>query len=110
MRSDALPNKRSVGTRSNSTTSSSMDMQAWNRNRDGHRGRTRRPEPISRHQLVATGFRDQDLGVGGVFLDLLPQPVDMRLQCVRGDARIITPHFLKQRLARDGKLAGAVQE
>ena len=40
----------------------------------------------SRHKFVAAGFSDKDGGGCGIFLDLLPQPVDMRLQRVRGDA------------------------
>ncbi len=41
---------------------------------------------VSRHQLVATGFRHQYLGIGGIFLDLLAQPIDVGFQGVRGDA------------------------
>src|SRR5262249_1164250 len=46
---------------------------------------------VSRHQLVATGLRHQDLGIGGVFLDLLAQPVDMGFQGVGGDPGIVAP-------------------
>src|SRR5260221_10548476 len=98
MRKASLPNKRNVGTRSNRTTSSSIDIQTLGPG-TGYRGRFAVPN-LSRHQLVATGFRHQDLGVGGVLLDLLTQPVDVRLERVGGDARIVTPHFLQQGFTR----------
>ena len=41
---------------------------------------------VSWHQLVATGFRHQYLGIGRIFLDLLTQPVDVGFQGVGGDA------------------------
>src|SRR4029077_7222101 len=63
----------------------------------------------SRHQLVATGLGDQDGGRGGVLLDLLPQPVDVRFQRVRRPSRIVAPDLLQQRLPRHRPLAGAVE-
>src|SRR5262245_9373099 len=108
MRREVPPNKCNVGTRSNSNTSSSMDISP--ETGTDSRGCTRRPKAISRDQLIATGFRDQDLGIGSILLDLLPQTIDMRLQSVGGHARIVTPHFLQQRLARNRELARPVQK
>ena len=61
------------------------------------------------HQLVAAGFGDQDGGAGGVLLDLLAQPIDVGFERVGGDAGIVAPDFLQQRLARDRPLAGAIE-
>src|SRR5260221_10474238 len=61
------------------------------------------------HQLVTARFGDQDGRAGGVFLDLLPQPVDVRLKCVSGDLGIVAPDFLQQGLTRYRTLAGAIE-
>src|SRR6266702_3472765 len=61
------------------------------------------------HQLVTARFGDQDGRVGGVFLDLLPQPVDVRLKCVSGDLGIVAPDFLQQGLTRYRTLAGMIE-
>src|SRR5262249_44499207 len=61
------------------------------------------------HQLITARFGDQDGRAGGVFLDLLPQPVDVRLEGVRRHAGIVPPNFLQQRLARYRALAGAIK-
>src|SRR6516164_3910558 len=61
------------------------------------------------HQLVAACLGDQDGGSGGVLLELLPQPVNVRLERVRGDTGIVTPDLLQQRLARYRALTGAVE-
>src|SRR3954467_8228780 len=109
MRNEASPNRRSVGTRSRSATSSSIDIQIrGSRARDLKR--FARPRSVSRHQLVATGFRHQDFRVGGVLLDLLAQAVDVGFQRVGGDAGIVAPDLLQQGLARDRHLAGPVEE
>src|SRR5262245_53420052 len=61
------------------------------------------------HQLVTARFGDQDGRVGGVFLDLLPQPVDVRLKCVSGDLGIVAPDFLQQGLTRYRTLGGTIE-
>src|SRR5438309_5427924 len=109
MRNEASPNRRSVGTRSRSATSSSIDIQVRG-SRARNLKRFARPRSVSRHQLVATGFRDQDLRVGGVLLDLLTEAVDVGFQRVGGDAGIVAPDLLEQGLARDRHLAGPVEE
>src|SRR3954470_13174345 len=111
MRSASRPSARSVGTRSMNRMSSSMPTYVLfsfstilSENR---------PPPfgimLSRHQLVAAGIGDQDRRAGGVFLDLLPQPVNVGLERVGGDARIVAPDLLQQRLARHRPLPGAVE-
>src|SRR5215510_14122670 len=61
------------------------------------------------HQRVTARFGDQDGGAGGVFLDLLPQPVDVRLERVSGEPGIVAPDFLQQGLARDRTLTGTIK-
>src|SRR2546427_10299644 len=92
MRSAGRPSRPIVGTRSRKAISSSMGMgrALW-------------------HQLVTARFGDQDGRVGGVFLDLLPQPVDVRLKCVSGDLGIVAPDFLQQGLTRYRTLAGTIE-
>src|ERR1039458_9385843 len=63
----------------------------------------------SRHQFVAARFSDQDGRSGGILLDLLPQSIDVRLERVRGDSRVVAPDLLQQRLPRYRPLAGAVE-
>src|SRR5438067_660258 len=109
MRNEASPNRRSVGTRSRSATSSSIDIQVRG-SRARNLKRFARPRSVSRHQLVATGFRDQDLRVGGVLLDLLTEAVDVGFQRMGGDTGIVAPDLLEQGLARHRHLAGAVEE
>jgi len=62
-----------------------------------------------RHQFVTARFRDQDGRAGGVLLDLLPQPIDVRLEGVGGNAGVIAPDLLQQRLARDRTLVGTIE-
>src|SRR6476620_7465137 len=62
-----------------------------------------------RHQLVAAGLGNQQLSLRGVLLDLLPQPINMSLECVRGDASVVSPHLMQQHVARDHPLAGAIE-
>ena len=62
-----------------------------------------------RNQLVAAAFCHKNFSIGRIALDLLAQPVDVGFQRVRGDAGIVAPHFLQQRLARYRPLAGAVE-
>src|SRR5262249_56242133 len=78
MRNAGRPKRPRVGTRSRKAMSSSMAMGA-----------------ALRHQFVTARFGDQDGRAGGVLLDLLPQPIDVRLQRVSGDAGIIAPHLLQ---------------
>src|SRR5205809_388846 len=52
------------------------------------------------HQRVTARLGDQDGRAGGVFLDLLPQPVDVRLERVSGEPGIVAPDFLQQCLSR----------
>src|SRR5262245_30215837 len=59
------------------------------------------------HQFVAACLGDQDGGSGGVLLELLPQPINVRLERVSGDTGIVTPDLLQQRLARYRALTGA---
>src|SRR5215813_888206 len=61
------------------------------------------------HQRVTARLGDQDGRAGGVFLDLLPQPVDVCLERVGGDAGIIAPDFLQQCLARYWTLASTTK-
>src|SRR5256886_5449744 len=72
----------------------------------------RRPSSPRRalwHQLVTARFGDQDARVGGAFLDLLPQPVDVRLEGVSGDLGIVAPDFLQQGLTRYRTLASTIE-
>src|ERR1051326_8886615 len=93
LRNAPPPSRRKVGTRSNKPISSSMLMN----------------EPRSRHEFVAAGFGHQDGRHRGILFDLLPQPVDVSLERVGGDAGIVAPDFLQQRFARHRPLPGAVQ-
>src|SRR6516225_6542206 len=65
--------------------------------------------PNSGNELIAAGLSYQELGMRGVLLDLLPQAVDVRLQRVRGDARVIAPYLLQQHVARHDLLASAIE-
>src|SRR5262245_14458688 len=67
------------------------------------------PESALGHQFVAACLGDQDGGSGGVLLELLPQPINVRLERVSGDTGIVTPDLLQQRLARYRALTGAVE-
>src|SRR3982074_2716242 len=111
MRKAWRPNWLSVGTRSKKLMSSSMVM---GRSSLLEHDLFRKPGPTFqdhalRHQLVAARFGDPDGGAGGVLLDLLAQPIDVGLERVGGDARIVAPDFLQQRLARHRSLAGAIE-
>src|SRR5215468_12257579 len=136
MRRASWPSSESVPTRSRKSMSSSMLMRLESALRSGRNpvatptrggvdvGRVQRGGPAfwrkmldgaastkgaSRHQLVAAGLGHQDGRIGGIALDLLPQPVDMRLERVGGDAGIVAPHFLQKDLARDRALPGAIE-
>src|SRR5262249_54540764 len=61
------------------------------------------------HQRVTARLGDQDGRAGGVFLDLLPQPVDVCLERVSGEPGIVAPDFLQQCLARYRTLAGTTK-
>ena len=50
-------------------------------------------------EFIAAGFGHENFRIGRVLLNLLAQPIDMRLQRVGRHARIITPDFLQQGLA-----------
>src|SRR5262249_1528964 len=91
MRNAGRPRRPSVGTRSR------------------RRCRRRWPWARLRHQFVTARFGDQDGRAGSVPLDLLPQPVDVRLERVRCDAGVIAPDLLQQGLARNRTLAGAIK-
>src|SRR5262249_11337616 len=78
MRNAARPKRPSGGTRSRKAMSSSMAMGA-----------------AVRHPFLTARLGDPDGRAGGVLLDLLPQPIDVRLQRVGGDAGIIAPHLLQ---------------
>ena len=62
-----------------------------------------------RHELVAAGLGDQQLGLGRILLDLLPQPIDMRLQSMRGDAGVVAPDLMQQHVAGHDPLTGAIE-
>ena len=47
------------------------------------------------HQRVTARLGDQDGWAGGVFLDLLPQPVDVCLERVSGEPGIVAPDLLQ---------------
>src|SRR6202008_4589844 len=114
MRSEAVPSRCKVGTRSSRATSSSIDIRKRFTGTECSRATTlaanRYSETVSRPQFVATGFRDQDLRIGGVLLDLLAQPVDVGFQRVRGHTGIVAPSLLEQGLARHRELAGPIEE
>src|SRR5262249_12953797 len=61
------------------------------------------------HQRVTARFGDQDGRAGGVFLDLLPQPVDVCLERRSGAPGMVAPDFLQQWLARYRTLAGTTK-
>src|ERR1700730_1954411 len=90
IRNASLPKRCNVGMRSRKSMSSSSAMRLW-------------------HELVAAGFGHQERRVRRILLDFLPQPVNMRLQRVGGDARIVAPDFLQQHLARYRILPRAVE-
>src|ERR1700681_765670 len=90
IRNASLPKRCSVGMRSRKSMSSSSAMRL-------------------RHELVTAGLGHQERRVRRILLDFLPQPVNMRLQCVGGDAGIIAPDFLQQHLARYRVLPRAVE-
>ena len=56
-------------------------------------------ERSSRNQLVPTGFSDQDLWHRCIFFNFLAQSINMRLQCVRRHAGIVSPDLLQQNFA-----------
>src|SRR5262245_19727212 len=97
MRKAARPSEPSVGTRSKKLMSSSIVMAA------------RVHGVASWHKLIAARLGDQDRGRGGILLDLLPQPVDVGFQGMGGDAGIVAPDLLQERLARHRLLSGAVE-
>jgi exodeoxyribonuclease III len=63
----------------------------------------------SRHQLVAAGLGDEELGLGGILLDLLAQAIDVGLQCVSRHAGVIAPDLVQQHVAGHDPLAGAIE-
>src|SRR3954467_283757 len=135
IRNACRPNKLSVGTRSKKAISSSTVMGAslpalhkqpasscvvvcrastfffgisqsqmvgTGQDKRGHEGNSG-----SRHQLISACFGDQDGWGGRVLFDLLTKSIDVCLQGVGGDAGVVAPHFLQQRLARDRTLTCA---
>src|SRR5690242_10557112 len=60
-------------------------------------------------ETVTTTLCDEDLRLAGIVLDLLAQAIDVSLQRVRGDGRIVAPHLMQKRLARH-RVAGAIEE
>jgi hypothetical protein len=55
-------------------------------------------------------IRDQQLRDGRIRLDLLPQAVDVRLQRVRRDGRVVAPDCIQQRLPGNRPVAGEIQK
>src|SRR5579872_1380404 len=62
-----------------------------------------------RKQPVAAGFSDENFGLGGVALDLLPQAVDMGLERVRGHPGIVAPDLAEQGRPVDRPIAGVIK-
>jgi hypothetical protein len=69
------------------------------RNRASIAVQLERRERRSRNELVPTGFSDQDLWHRCIFFNFLAQSINMRLQCVRRHARIVSPDLLQQNFA-----------
>ena len=63
--------------------------------------------PSSGDKLVTAPLGNQDFGVGGVALDLLAQPVDVRFKGMGRHTGIVAPDVLQQHIAADDLLAGA---
>jgi hypothetical protein len=72
-------------------------------------GRPRISAELRRNLIGAMSRANHLCRVGGVFLDLLPQPVDVRLKCVSGDLGIVAPDFLQQGLTRYRTLGGTIE-
>src|SRR6516162_5660804 len=92
------PRRLSVGTRSKNAISSSTVMDLPRVADSRYTARPWRQCRLLRHQLVSACFGHQDRWAGSVLLDLLTQPVDMGFEGMRGHTRVVTPHFLQQRL------------
>src|SRR5262249_23018858 len=60
-------------------------------------------------QFVATAFGHQNGRSRGIALDFLAQTVNVSLEGVRRDARVVTPDFLQQDFARNRALTGAIE-
>jgi hypothetical protein len=63
-----------------------------------------------RDELVSSGFRHQQFGLGRVRFDLLAQPVDVCFERMGGGCWIVAPHLIEKRVPADDLLPGAVQE
>ena len=46
-------------------------------------------------ELIAAAHRHEDLGLGRVLLDFLPQAINVGLDCMGGDAGVIAPHLVQ---------------
>ena len=62
------------------------------------------------NQPVAARVCHQKPGVAGIWLDLLPQTVDMGFQRVGGDAGVIAPDLVQQHVAGDDTVLRAIEE
>src|SRR5262245_14555615 len=111
MRNAVRPSSRSVGTRSRNAMSSSMLTESCSFVCARHRLKAgvHFKDHALRHQLVAAGVCYQNRRIRRIFLDLLPQSVNMGLKRMGGDARVVTPHLLQQRLARHWPLPGTIE-
>src|SRR5215470_19806900 len=96
MRKASRPRSASVGTRSRKAMSSSMLIRGYYWNLILSKNQCPRfGIRLLRDQFVAAAFRHQDGRGRGVALDLLAQPVNVSLERVGGDARVVTPDFLQ---------------
>src|SRR5260370_32638420 len=60
-------------------------------------------------ESITASVGDQDRRVGRILLDLLAQAIDVRLERVRGDAAVVSPHLIQQHVTRHRPVAGADQ-
>jgi hypothetical protein len=63
---------------------------------------------LSRDELIATTFGDEDFCMCGITLNLLTQAVNVGFQSVGRNSRIIAPHILQQCFTRDALLTSPI--
>src|SRR5690606_12314444 len=63
----------------------------------------------SRNKLVSAGLGDQQLGLRGIALDLLPQPIYVRFECMCRHVGVVAPDLQQQDVAGNDLLAGSVE-
>ena len=57
-----------------------------------------RHDDSKRVETVATALSHEQTRIARVGLDLLPQPIDMRLERVRCDVGVVAPNLIEQNL------------